>query len=236
MGKKVVVLTETQLKKVINRVINEQTAPTNTQQQTKDPQQLLGDQMINAVKSKQYYIASPLFPKKIITNINLDQGDGRNGGINFQVYALTDPKTLTQGLGHSLDLNAIRPEGVSATGVQYNSQTAMRDDNIIDLYSKGVVKVVPNSLKRETDPMANTIPVDIADVMIICGGDKNPKVFLDFLKQLEPNSETWLQQALVRKANGQLNQVVDKQAAQKLLQVLFPQQPQAQPQQAQPTK
>jgi len=33
-----------------------------------------------------------------------------------------------------------------------------------------------------------------------------------------------------------LNQVVNKQEAQKLLQVLFPQQPQAQPQQAQPTK
>lgn len=235
MGKKVVVLTETQLKKVINRVINEQTAPTNTQQQTKDPQQLLGDQMINAVKSKQYYITSPLFPKKIIANINLDQGDGRNGGINFQVYALTDPKTLTQGLGHRLNLVANRPEGVSAYDA--NPQTAMRDDNsIIDLYSKGVVKVVPNSLKRETDPMANTIPVDIADVMFVCGGEKTPKVFLDFLKQLEPNSETWLQQALVRKANGQLNQVVNKQEAQKLLQVLFPQQPQAQPQQAQPTK
>ena len=166
-------------------------------------------QLLNAIKTGQTYLKSDLFPKKVITGISLDttgEGGLNQGHVTFTVLAPTD-KTVQ---GTIQDLTFAPLQG---------NIKGMSVDNILSLLSQN-----PNSFNvlniKDDKTALPTAQLDMADIMNYSGGDKNPKQFLDFVIQLEPQSKVWLQTALQKKATG-LGNTQDSQQARKILELLF---------------
>lgn len=201
MGKKVLVLTESQIKRVLSKIVAEQTMSQPTAQ---NKIQVLGQSIMNAIKSGQLFFRDPMFPKNIIGSYGTRMKSEDMGVIYFYVLPIPADRGVSSGVLYEI------PVYPASTDVKITD-----DKSIFDLYTSNKVKI-SNELKK----VSETSTLTLAQIMLFIGGDKNPKVFLDFIKQIEPNSENWLKDSL--RSLSLSTDTNYREQAKKIYQFLFP--------------
>lgn len=206
------------------KVISEQDQPktpgTNVQPNNKLDVDLF-TKLADAIKTKKVFIVSPRFPKNLIVpgefEIIPSQYDGvsgnkQQGEISFTLLAPT-PSKVVPGYG-SIGF------GIST---EYEDQINSIDDAL--LYLKDGDLYVNEPKLQQLNPPPN--PADmIEQLLAVFANGENAKVYLDFMKSLNPQAEQWFKDSLLKMANDTTTRYSDqdKKIAVQLLQSLFGQQ------------